>query len=406
MMTGPLAHRVIACCGGMVVPGGAERMMFEVIAALTKAGIPVHCILNGWAHDQIVPLVGQSGATWSASAYFVRFDRHTRRPAALGSQLWDVVRTSWDLIRTAITFRPTHVMVPDHETVLRNYPTLLVLRLFGVRVLMKLCNAPAAGTFYRRLWRRVIDPAVTTFICNSKFTRTELLAHGIARTKTSLIYEIPPRRARTRTAAPRNGHKLIFIGQIIPEKGLHVLLEAVALLAHRGREVTLDVIGDLGGWISPAFGDYRERLTARAAEADLVSRVHFLGWREDVPELLSESAVHCCPSLPSIRESFGLVVVEAKSAGTPSVVFQSGALTELVTHQVDGFVCPAPTARDLADGIEFFLDNPTRLAMAGSAARHSARRYDVGGFARAWQNAITSDGEVTPVHAAAAGARP
>ena len=43
--------RVLALCGGMVVPGGAERMTFEVLRSFRERGAPVHCILNGWAYD-------------------------------------------------------------------------------------------------------------------------------------------------------------------------------------------------------------------------------------------------------------------------------------------------------------------------------------------------------------------
>jgi glycosyltransferase involved in cell wall biosynthesis len=83
--------------------------------------------------------------------------------------------------------------------------------------------------------------------------------------------------------------------------------------------------------------------------------VTFLGYREDVPALMARASVHCCPSLPAIREAFGLVVLEAKAAGLPSIVTRSGNLGTLVDHRRTGWVCREATAADLAEGLGFFL---------------------------------------------------
>ena len=376
--------RVLALCGGMVIAGGAERMLFEVLRGLRDRGVTVHCVVNNWASDPIRAMADAIGASWSTSTYAVRLERRTANPISYGRQLLDIAQTTRDLLRTARAVKPTHVLVPDHDTVLRHFVALLALRAVGVRCVMKLSNAPAQTPFYRRLWRWVVNPAVAEFVCNSKFTEGALTALGVPAAKSAMIYETLPRRVAQRELAPRDPRRIIFVGQIIPDKGLHVLLDAVGELVARGRDVVLDVAGDIDGWISPAYGDYRDRIRARAAAPDLASRVRFLGWRDDVPELMAEAAVHCCPSLPAIRESFGLVVLEAKSAGTPSVVFPCGALVEQVTHESDGYVCESISAAGLADGIEHLIADPARLAAASDAARRSAARFDRAAFARAW----------------------
>jgi glycosyltransferase involved in cell wall biosynthesis len=165
---------------------------------------------------------------------------------------------------------------------------------------------------------------------------------------------------------------------------LDVLLEAVALLRSRGVEATLDVVGDMDGWESPASQGHRALLRARAGRADLDGAVSFLGWREDVPTLMSRASVHCCPSRLEQREAFGNVVLEAKMSGVPSVVTMSGDLPELVTHGDDGWVCPEITADALASGLEFFLSRPDDLVRAGRSARMSAANYSEGRFAAAW----------------------
>ena len=88
--------------------------------------------------------------------------------------------------------------------------------------------------------------------------------------------------------------------------------------------------------------------------------------------------------MPEQREGFGVVTIEAKQAGIPSVVFPTGALPELIEHGRDGWVCRAVTAEALADGVAYFLSDPERLARAARAARDSLARFSRDRFAVAW----------------------
>jgi glycosyltransferase involved in cell wall biosynthesis len=299
--------------------------------------------------------------------------------------VWEMCRVSTNLLMEASRMKPTHLFVPDYLTVLRNAPALVSLRARGVKVIARLGNAPEHGTFYRLLWRYAVNPLVDLFVANSGFTCRELVAHGVLERK---ILTIPNTTTERRESWVAGGERIpgrvIFVGQIIPEKGLDLLLGAVAVLRGKGLNVTLDVVGDMDGWESPSYAGYRAGLRARARQADLAGAVEFLGWREDVPVLMARASVHCCPSRPEQREAFGNVVLEAKMSGVPSIVTPSGDLPELVAHAQDGWACAAPTVDALAEGIEFFITNPARLAAAGAAARRSASRYSNERFADAW----------------------
>lgn len=368
----------------MITPTGAERMTFEVLGELRAQGAEVHCILSGWESRQIEPMAERIGATWSAGGSYVKFNRHTRSPASILRQTWDVLVTSAHLLREAVRFRPTHVLLPDHLSVVRNYPALVLIGWCRVDRVTRLCNAPDQSPFYRWLWRRVIDSVTDRFVCESDFTRRELLAHGIDADKTVRISNVPPYRPPHDCQVARIPGRVIYVGQIIPPKGLHVLLDAIALLRARGLEATLDVVGRIDGWLAPEYGDYWDEIRTRAAAPDLSSSVRLLGWREDVDLLMRQASVHCCPSLPSLRESFGLVVLEAKMAGIPSVVLQSGALSEHITHGNDGWVCAEPTPTAVAEGLQHFLGDSRSLERASAAARESAGRYSREAFAAGW----------------------
>jgi glycosyltransferase involved in cell wall biosynthesis len=377
--------RVVACCGQMVIAGGAERMTFTALDALARRGARVHCIVNGWENFRITSMAEAIGATWSVGPYWHTITRRRLNPVKMARMAWETLRVSGDLLRESHRIGATHIVIPDFLTALRNGPALLWLRARGVGIVMSLQNAPDQGTFYRRLWRWAVNPLIDHFVCNSEFTQHELLGHGIPPEKVSTIPNAAsPRQESWELTAARVAGRIIFVGQIIPQKGLDLLLDAVGILRGDGVEATLDVVGDMDGWEPPNFEGYRARLRERAERPDLKGAVQFLGQREDVPTLMSRASVHCCPSLPEIREAFGLVVLEAKLSGLPSVVLPSGNLPSMIDHRRTGWVCPGTTAADLAEGLAFFLTDPSHLAAARIAAVASAGDYSEEQFASAW----------------------
>ena len=376
--------RVIACCGDMVIAGGLERMTFEVLRVMRDRGIAAHTIVNGWENFRITPLAEASGSSWSVGPYRYPLRRRGLSPLAVARMIVEVTRVSADLLRESRRVRPTHLLLPEFEAILRNWPALVLLRARGAVVLSRQGTAPPEGRFYAFLWRRVLDPVVDHYVANSPFTRRELMAHGIAGDKVGTIVNMSPRRSAPPAHDDRLPGRVIYIGQIIPGKGLDLLLDAIAIVRGRGLDATLDVVGQLDGWEAPEYAGHRGAIRERASRADLAGAVAFLGYRDDVPALLGRSALHCCPSRPELREGFGIVVLEAKLAGVASIVTPSGNLPDLISHRRDGWICAAADAQSIADGLEYFLRRPDELARAGEAARQSADRYTEERFASAW----------------------
>jgi len=385
--------RVLALFGNMVSVFGLERMSFEVLRTLHEGGAAVHCVVNRWESSRVVDLAESLGASWSTGYYWYEL----RRRASVRAQLlgvWDVFRTSIDLFRDARRFRATHVFAPEFTAVLRSAPALWILRRLGVRVILRLGNAPEPGAFYTFLWRRVIDRCVDQYVPNSQFIQRELLQHGIPAGKSRVVYNTVPHRLDDWQQQHGAPGRIIFVGQIIPSKGVDVLLEAVAQLRRDGVDATLDVVGDIGGWEHPAYDGYRARVRARAGAPDLAGAVRLLGVREDVPSLMAAASVHCLPSLPEQKEGFTVATLEAKRAGLPSVVTQSGALPEMVRHTIDGWVCRETTAAAVAEGLNYFLADAERARRAGELARTSELAFSRTEFARQWAEVFSVDAPV------------
>ena len=404
-MTPKTPIRVIACCGQMVIVSGVERMTFGVLRALRDQGAAVHCIVNSWENHRITALADAVGATWSAGPYWYSLSRRWT-PVAIARMIREIARVSGDLFVEARAFRPTHVLLPDFKAVLRNAPALAWLRLRGVKVILRLGNPPDTGWFYRMVWRCGVAPFVDRLVCNSQFTHDALAALGVAPSRVLTIPNTAPARTTASHATvDRIPGRVVYVGQLIPVKGVDLLLEAVAILRHRGSAVTLDVIGALDGWESPSERGYRRGLLDRASAPDLKDAVAFLGEREDVPFFMNRAAIHCCPSRPAMREGFGLVVLEAKLAGLPSVVGRSGALPELIEHGTTGWICDPVSAEKLAEGLNAFLCDSKRLEHAGRLARQSAAAYSQTRFDTAWRNVFAGvDANVTSVIPAPDGA--
>ena len=381
--------RVIATMGNMVSVFGLERMSFEVLRTLRENGAAVHCVVNSWQSSRVVDLADDVRASWSTGYYWYEL----RRRATWGARVqaaWDVFRTSIDLLADARRFRPTHVFAPEFNAIVRSAPALWILRRFGVRVVLRLGNAPEPGRFYRYLWRHVIDHCVDHYAPNSRFIEQELLGHAIPARKSRVIYNTVPRRSHVWHPRQPVPGRVIFVGQIIPPKGVDLLLEAIAELRRSNVGVTLDVVGDIEGWEHPGYAGYRARVRARAEQPDLAGCVRFLGLREDVPALLATASVHCLPSRPEQKEGFTVTTLEAKHAGLPSVVTRSGALPEMVRHTVDGWVCGEVTPSGIAEGLEYFLSDPERARRAGEEARAWERAFSANRFASEWADVFAS----------------
>lgn len=365
---------------------GQERENIEVLRAARAAGVEA-CVAThaDWGAREIEPFLDGLGLPWSR----VQYAWHWRR--ALPRRVWVENIGRWR--RGAQQFRAlmqsfgaTHVQVANPHYFWAVWPALRRLR---VPVVYRIGDEPPQHhAFYRHLWRRVIVPRTARFVCVSGYIQQKLVALGVPAEKTCVIYPLPPERPADRQplpeAPPFEGHTIVYLGQIGEHKGVHLLVDAAGQLAREGRRVRVVVAGRAGG--GPDH-PYVRSLQARVAALPEGAEVRFLGFVDDVGALLAQADVHAAPSVWD--EPAGLVVLEAKRAGVPSVVFPSGGMIEFITRPgVDGVVCAERTAEALADGLRTFLDLPPEARdAAGRAARESLG--EIGGtpeqFAAAWR---------------------
>ena len=95
-----------------------------------------------------------------------------------------------------------------------------------------------------------------------------MLARGVPVSKITVIHNsVPRRRKACDNGAVRDPRKVIYVGQVIPEKGVDILLEAVGTLVRRGHDVRLAIVGTMDGWVAPEYEGYRDRLRGSSDRA-------------------------------------------------------------------------------------------------------------------------------------------
>jgi len=161
---------------------------------------------------------------------------------------------------------------------------------------------------------------------------------------------------RAQYAAPEE--KIIFfVGRMVREKGVQVLIEALPKVRWGYHDAKLLICG----------GGYREHLVNLAAYLGMERHVYFAGFvpDEDLIKIYSIIDIACFPSL---YEPFGIVALEAMAAKVPIVVSDAGGLPEVVENGVTGITTYAGNPNSLADGLLKLLHEPETAQRMVTAA--------------------------------------
>ena len=117
-------------------------------------------------------------------------------------------------------------------------------------------------------------------------------------------------------------------------------------------------------------GRRAEEMRQLVADLGLAGRVHFLGQRPDIPDLLSALDIFV---LPSHSEGVSLALLEAMAAGLPVIATRVGGLPEVVTDGVNGLLMPPQDPEALAQALARLLDDPALAKELGENARRHVK---------------------------------
>lgn len=141
------------------------------------------------------------------------------------------------------------------------------------------------------------------------------------------------------------------------KKGYRELVEAAAVVLRQQPTVQFWCFGD---------GPLRGEIESRAAELGIAKQFRLIGFRRDVADLMQAIDVM---ALPSHREPFGLVYVEAALCGTPSIASRAGGTSEIIEHGQTGWLVPPKQPSTLAEAILESLEDRSRTQLMGTRGR-------------------------------------
>jgi glycosyltransferase involved in cell wall biosynthesis len=365
--------------------GGAERWYRNLAERLAGDGHEVtYLTLRQWERgtDPAVPGLRVVAVAPRMALYRANGSRRIIPPLIFGVGVlgylllrggrYDAVHTAsfpyFSVLAAAIA-RPIHrfrLVVDWHEVWTRDYWREYLGRLGGW-----------VGWTVQRLCIRVRQHA----FCFSQLNLGRLRAQGLKGEAERLpgLYAGPPPAGEPAVAEP----VVLFAGRHIPEKRVPVLVPALALAREQAPELRGVFLGD-----GPERGAVLRAISQHGLD-DAVSAPGFV----EADELTRSLQRALCLVLPSRREGYGLIVVEAAAASTPSIVTRAAdsAATELIEDGENGFVAESVEPEALAEAIlrvrdegqalrertaAWFLRNADRLSLESSLDAVSASYAD------------------------------
>jgi glycosyltransferase involved in cell wall biosynthesis len=141
------------------------------------------------------------------------------------------------------------------------------------------------------------------------------------------------------------------VGNLNPIKGHEYLLRAISRVVNAGRSVAVPIVGAQ----LDSRESYFQKLKSLRSELGLEKEVQFVGFRSDIPELLSLFDLFV---LPSIAEACPMVVLEAMAMKCPVVATDVGGVSEEIPDDDYGWLVSPKDSTELAIAIQTALDKP------------------------------------------------
>ena len=225
---------------------------------------------------------------------------------------------------------------------------------------------------YRQIESRYLS-SVDGFILNSRETRQKvegtLAKAGRSMPPGHVAYpggdrfrlQVCAEEIRQRSA--EHPLRVLFVGNVIPRKGLHALLDALTEVPAQSWKLT--VIGNYN-----IDAPYTRAICQQVKRKGLFSNVRFTGVLDDLALSGYMRDSHVL-AMPSFYEGFGIVYLEGMCFGLPAVGTSSGAAREIITHGHNGFLVQPGNIAALADHLSGMAQDRSRLARMSLAARES-----------------------------------
>jgi len=350
---------ILIVCGAGIV-SGKEIMALELGQGLAQHGQDVSYVVSFWTNGDfrgrlqrrglpawILP-IGFISATLTKTNLDMTFEQIRRWPGLL-----------WGYARLLRRLKPQKIVHTNWHHLLLLLPFLRPRQdLFWVHDLVP--DLPQ----YRRVFGW-LERRLGSFVCVSNAAACSLRNIGISEAKIRVIHNgltdpVTMMDLHMQSCEP---FRIGIVGQVNRWKGHDDLIEALALVVKRHPSVELHIFGK---------GDenYKAELTRRSIDLEITELVK---WRNFVPHTRDiYPGLDVCVVPSRVKESFGLVALEAGFFGLPAIVTREGALPEIIEHEMNGLLVDAERPTEIADALCRLIENPSFRQLLGRNARQRA----------------------------------
>lgn len=357
-----------------------------------RSNIEVYNLLKDHA-SATVKVVMNTEATDELKNYLQAFDtieaRFPDRNQTNFKYLKYIVRGLWlnlKLLYTILRFRPHYIFLNDERIF---YDVALPIYFSTGKVVYRIGDQPAYPKLSNFkinswIWKNIVLKKTKKFVYISEFIKSTVVATGRDSSNDIVIYNYPPSRQKSSDSFSEkmiDGQAISigYLGQIIADKGVHLFVEAAIKLLKDKKKLRFYLAGDLS-----YSKEFSEMLRKSVVDNNLEDKIIFLNSIDNVQAFFEHIDILVTPSMK--EEPLGNVIVEAKKYSTPSIIFKSGGMPELIEHGRNGYVCESSTSANIVNGISYYLDSPERIQLHGINAKASIKelKIDYTNFKKKW----------------------
>ncbi len=360
------------------VKGGAEMRIHELGRRLSARGYEVHIFgIKWWEGEDIIKYEGMTlHGVCNARSLYVNGRRSISEALVFSLKLFSKLRTeNFDLIDVSV-FPYFSCFTVKVVSIMKKTPAVLtwheVWNDYWYEYLGK------AG-FFGNIIEKIVSKISENNIAVSNWTKKRLEALGTPEGEITLIpngidikriSEIESEGGQEKsTGTEKKIYDVIFVGRLIKEKNVNLLIKSIALLKNSFPEFKCCIVGD---------GPEKETLMELSEGLGVNENIEFAGFQE-YKALIGKIKASKVLVLPSSREGFGMVVIEAFACGVPVVTVKEkyNAAQGLVEEGIDGFVVDLKDS-EIAKGIEKIIKDEACYKKLSAMSFRKASEYDWG----------------------------
>ncbi len=335
------------------VLAGAEQQALNLSRTLFSQGIPVSVLTRSMegtkAFEQInnIPVYREIHVFDKGKWFGITY----------------ILSTFYFLLRKRHTYNIIHCHIADG---LGYVAALLMKFIFNKKVIVKIAlSGPSSDlnrlkkSFLNRLCLKLIH-SVDKIIIISTWSEKEALEIGLSKSKITFIPNgVNIKRFKPPSKSGQKSGRIIYVGRLVTQKGVDILLQAFADVIKESPSLILDIVGD---------GPEKEMFQDTAEKLEIKEKVIFHGVKQKPYYLFIKADIFV---LPSRSEGLPNVLLEAMSCGMPVIATKVSGNLDIIKNNENGILIEKENPKQLANAIKKILNDSRLAEILGTKARET-----------------------------------